>query len=208
MDELKEQLEFVKENISKTRNDINENMEQVSDLSLSKRRLIDCKRDIDRFEAVLVERDNKYSCAKASLEAIEKASDYIKETYTDDLSRSIGKVLYELTDVYNEVVITNDYEFFIKDKDQGRLITIEQLSMGLLDQLYFAVRLGLMDTVNKNDKTPLVLDDCFVHYDDDRLTNVLQVINKLKRQVIILTCQGREQYLLDQLEIQHNNVEI
>jgi uncharacterized protein YhaN len=183
-------------------------MKLVNDLSVSKKRLMDSKRDILRFEAVLLERDNKFSYARKSLDAIEKAATYIKETYTDDLSFSIGKVLYELTDVYDEVVITNEYEFFIKDKEKGRLISIDQVSMGLLDQLYFAVRLGLIDAVNKNDKTPLVLDDCFVHYDDERLAKVLKVMNKLKRQVLILTCQTREQNLLKKLRIKHTKIEI
>lgn len=207
-DALQDRLNLVNDNISDTRSEIQDNREIVNDLSIAKRRLIEAKREISRFEDILTDREENFNFTDQSLKSIEAAATFIKDSYTDDLTESVGKVLYDLTGTYDEVQITSDYEFFVKNKDKGRSVPIEQLSKGLLDQLYFAVRVGLMDTVNRQDKTPLVLDDTFVHYDDDRLANVLKVISKLNRQIIILTCQKREMNILDKLNINYTQVHV
>lgn len=63
-------------------------------------------------------------------------------------------------------------------------------SAGTLDQLYFAIRLGLCDTLFPQ-KTPLLLDDPFVHYDHDRLQNALELLQRVSEQcqVILFSCR-------------------
>jgi uncharacterized protein YhaN len=183
-------------------------MSRVNEASVMKKRLIETNREINKMMHTLSDRDAKYVITQAAYNKFVQAADFIKESYTGGLSKAIGKVLYQLTGLYDEIIITSDYEFYLVDSQNNKKISVDQLSRGLLDQLYFAVRVGLMDTVNRNDKTPLVLDDSFVHYDDDRLMNVLKFIYKLKRQVIILTCQKREEQMLTDLGIAFSSVNL
>ncbi len=63
------------------------------------------------------------------------------------------------------------------------------LSRGTRDQLYLAVRVGLIDALSGGRKLPLILDDPCVHFDDQRLQAAMKVLEEIarERQVIILT---------------------
>ena len=70
-------------------------------------------------------------------------------------------------------------------------------SDGTVDQLYLALRLAVARELLPH--APLVLDDAMVRFDNDRLEAALAIL-KLEakhKQVIIFTCHGREQQLLE-----------
>ena len=73
------------------------------------------------------------------------------------------------------------------------------LSQGTADQLYLAVRLALCSLLLSGaEKAPLVLDDALCNFDDRRAGLALQVLldTAQERQVLLVTCQGRERELL------------
>lgn len=49
-----------------------------------------------------------------------------------------------------------------------------------------------------NEKMPIILDEAFAYYDDDRLENIIKFLsdNMKDHQVIIFTCTKREQEIL------------
>ena len=51
---------------------------------------------------------------------------------------------------------------------------------------------------------PLILDDTFGFYDEKRLANTLQWLAENKKQVLIFTCQKREEELLKKMHIPYN----
>lgn len=57
---------------------------------------------------------------------------------------------------------------------------------------------------------PIILDEAFAYYDEERLTNILKYINEEfgKHQIIIFTCTNRENKILDNLRIEYRNIEI
>ena len=69
------------------------------------------------------------------------------------------------------------------------------LSRGTLDELYFSLRLALCELILPEEGSPpIVLDDAFVNFDDERLSRALMLLKKLseKRQIILFSCHGRE----------------
>ena len=72
------------------------------------------------------------------------------------------------------------------------------LSRGTADQLYLAVRLAVCQLCLP-EKPPIVLDDAFVCFDDERMERALTLIRELSRQqqVILFSCQKREQEALN-----------
>ena len=68
-----------------------------------------------------------------------------------------------------------------------------------MDQLYLALRLAVSEELTP--EAPLVLDDAFVRFDDDRLKEALNILNQSgkDKQVILFTCQSREQKILEEL---------
>ena len=69
-----------------------------------------------------------------------------------------------------------------------------EMSRGTREQLYLALRFGLIEEYEKrSEPLPLVMDDIFVNFDDDRNNQILDRLREFsdKRQVIVLTCHKR-----------------
>ena len=65
------------------------------------------------------------------------------------------------------------------------------LSRGTLDQIYLSLRLSLMDHLDEGfERLPLFMDEVFVNWDQNRLNNGLDVLDRVlaKRQVFVFTC--------------------
>lgn len=57
---------------------------------------------------------------------------------------------------------------------------------------------------------PIILDESFAYYDEERLENILKYLHTEfeNSQIIIFTCTNREKEILNRLEIKYQNVEI
>ena len=60
------------------------------------------------------------------------------------------------------------------------------------------------------EKMPIILDEAFAYYDNERLKNILLYLAKefYDRQIIIFTCTDREKNILNQENINYNFIEI
>ena len=80
-----------------------------------------------------------------------------------------------------------------------------------MDQIYLALRLAaskLMQT-SVSDKLPLIFDDSFAMYDEQRLTSSLEFITEIHEgQILLFTCHTRERRLLDQAEHTYQLIEL
>ncbi len=57
---------------------------------------------------------------------------------------------------------------------------------------------------------PIILDEVFAYFDNERLENILKFIadNYKGNQIIILTCSNREKDILDKLNIKYNLINL
>jgi chromosome segregation protein len=64
-----------------------------------------------------------------------------------------------------------------------------QLSQGTRDQVALALRLAVLDRIADEVPLPLVLDDPFLHWDDERVRHARAMLEALaaERQVVLLT---------------------
>jgi len=72
----------------------------------------------------------------------------------------------------------------------GRVLDVAALSTGTRDQLYLALRLAALEgLIERRGAMPLVLDDLFVHFDDDRTEAGLRVLEEIaeRTQVLLFT---------------------
>ena len=93
--------------------------------------------------------------------------------------------------------------------ENGNYVNANLLSTGTIDQLHLALRLATMDEITK-ERMPIILDEPFVYYDDERLENILNFLNNVynNKQIIIFTCSKREIEILDKNKINYNFVEL
>ena len=80
---------------------------------------------------------------------------------------------------------------------------------GTIDQLYLSLRLAITKELTK-ENMPIILDEAFAYYDDERLENIIRYLSEefKSEQIIIMTCTDREQKILDKLGIEYTNIEM
>ena len=100
-------------------------------------------------------------------------------------------------------------QYLVEQIENGNYISAERLSSGTVDQLYLSLRLAILDSMSE-EKIPIILDEAFSHFDDKRLENILQYINNKfgDRQLIIFTCNRREEQALKNLKIKYNLINL
>ena len=147
-------------------------------------------------------------------DTIEIAKEVLKESY-DELKNNVGPefdkklsyIVEKITnDQYNDVYIDNEHNIKIKT-EHGEYVNLERFSTGTIEQVNLALRLAYIDTISK-EKLPIILDEAFAFYDDERLANIMKFLNKEyeDRQVIIFTCSNREKKIIDEEKIPVNIV--
>lgn len=178
------------------------------------------------IQADLKEKQTQYENLQEQLEELEILSNTIYQLEQKKLAVNIAeekilalakKMQSELKDVLNEKAskilaqITNQKYIYINIEetlkmnvlDGDRIIDVERLSRGTMEQIYFAIRMAATELLQKEEQ-PVILDDTFVYYDDERLKSTLKWLAENKKQVIIFTCQKREMQCLNELGVKYN----
>ena len=154
----------------------------------------------------LEEKNDSINLAKELLnKAYIKMKNSITPKFTNNLSNNIKRIS---NNKYSKVGI-NDEKGLIIENEYGDYIPAERLSLGTIDQLYLSLRLSMIDDLS-TEKMPIMLDEAFAYFDDERLENVLNFLNENmnEHQVIIFSCTKREKEILDKLNIEYNFVEM
>lgn len=127
--------------------------------------------------------------------AMERISQVVSSMQVDTgqfLKKRTSEIFAQITGgKYRWVEVSEDLMLGVHG--QEHYIPVEQLSRGTIWQLYFALRMAANEVLGQNEELPVILDDAFVMYDEKRLGQSLSWLAGQKRQVILFTCQKREQ---------------
>lgn len=170
------------------------------------------KNEAEHLKHVLAE--NKH--IQEELDAVDLAQDTmtnLSTTIRDSFGLYLNKTASELIEgitggIYRSMSIDQDLNIFMNTPT--RLVPIEQVSSGTMDQIYLAVRLAAAKLViGDKGNMPLIFDDSFALYDDDRLKTALKWLSKAwDKQCIIFTCHQREEEILKEEGITHQIIQI
>ena len=150
----------------------------------------------------LNEMNKSFELAKEILtNAYERMKNTVTPKFTTELSRNISNIT---NGKYNNIRF-NDEEGLIVELSNGEFIPANKLSVGTIDQLYLSLRLSMIEDLS-NENMPIILDEAFAYFDEERLENILKYMDdKFKRhQIILLTCTNREKLLLEKNNINFN----
>lgn len=92
---------------------------------------------------------------------------------------------------YHRIVVPLEEDIWYAEDSGGRRWPLHQLSRGTAEQMYLAVRLGLIDDLRKRGLAPpVVIDDVLVNFDPERRGRAAALLAELARegQVFYLTC--------------------
>lgn len=202
--------------LEEIQNEINDKKLELHRIELNKNNIMPQLEDLAQIEEELVSTEEEYDglmkknnsiiVVKQALEdAYEKMKSNVTPKFTNSLSENIAKIS---NNKYNKVAI-NDENGMMVELASGEYVPAERLSLGTIDQLYLSLRLS-MNTEVSNENMPVILDEAFAYYDDDRLENILKFLadNYKDKQIIILTCTNREEQIYNKLGYQFNKVRL
>ncbi|MGM9974279.1 MAG: AAA family ATPase [Clostridiaceae bacterium] len=132
---------------------------------------------------------------------LQESYNQVQKSYAPTINREVGELLARITgNKYYEVKVSEEYSLTLRDNERDTLFNGDFLSSGTFDQAYLALRLAMIMLIFPDKELPIILDDAFVQYDDERLKSTLSVLSEIakSKQIIIFTCQRREvDYLKD-----------
>ena len=73
---------------------------------------------------------------------------------------------------------------------------------------HFALRMAVGDVLCSQEPLPVVLDDVFAMYDEERLMETLQWLIEHKQQVLVFTCHKREEQILNAYGMHYHRVDV
>ena len=197
-------------------NNINEKKLEIHRIELNKNNIMPQLEDLAQVEEELViteeeyqdlmKKNNSMMVVKQALEdAYEKMKNNVTPKYTNGLSENIARIS---DGKYNKVSI-NDETGMMVELQSGEYVPADKLSLGTVDQLYLSLRLS-MNTEVSSENMPIILDEAFAYYDDERLENILKYLadNYGNKQIIILTCTNREENIFSKLGYEFNKVRL
>ena len=173
--------------------------------------LYSLKNENDKLKQELINNDiinKEIDSIDLAIESLTNLSNEIHIMFGTHLNKSISKYIVALTNgkydslnVDDSLNVTINYE--------GKTIPLSKISTGTIDQVYLALRLAISDIVCSNHEyLPLLFDDCFAMYDNNRLSSTLKYLDTLKTQIIVFTCHTRERAFLEHNKINFNSIEI
>ncbi|WP_186672126.1 AAA family ATPase [Sporosarcina sp. BP05] len=138
----------------------------------------------------LAELAKKWSERKAITEAIRRTMSELKEKKLPEVLEAAEKLFCELTGGnYESLSVTETGHFEVLAKS-GMRYPIVELSQATKEQAYISLRLALAASIVSTAPFPLMLDDPFVHFDEERLSRMIELLDNLqnKHQFIYFTC--------------------
>ena len=164
-------------------------------------------RDPSELTAQLAEKRRKLAALQAEYKAIQLAMDTLSaanQTLQNRFSPALGARTAEIFSAltggrYDKVLLDRTLALSAEPSGDPTPRSIQVLSQGAADQLYLAVRLAICQLVLPPEKhIPLILDDVFASFDDQRLAAALEWLfqESQNRQILLFTCHDRERTYL------------
>jgi uncharacterized protein YhaN len=143
----------------------------------------------------LKEATGEWIKAKIAQELLNKAISKYENTRQPEVINQATAVFSGITNSkYSKVIMRAEQSEIVIQDAHGTSKKVNELSRGTLEELYFAMRIGLiMEYEKRAEPMPFVMDDSFVNFDDDRRARAIEAITEFSkgRQIIILTCHDK-----------------
>jgi len=172
-------------------------------------KLVNIQEELQSLKETKLELEEKRENIKRTIEYLEIAYNKMKEQITPKFTEELSNVMDKISNSkYKNVRINTNGEIIV-EQNNGEYINAENLSIGTIDQLYLALRLATIKEISK-ENMPIILDEAFAYYDEERLENILSYLaNEYReKQIIIFTCTDREKEILRKLNLNYNLIQL
>ena len=208
-DKLEKEIEISNKKIVEYKLKLNSIEHEENNINNKLEEYISKEEEYENLQEQLNELQEKNKCILATKDLLEKAYEKMKDNVTPRFTQNLSNIANTISNGKYKKVVFNQEKGLIVELENGDYISANRLSTGTIDELYLSLRLSMLDEISE-EKMPIILDEAFAYFDDERLKNCLLFLEKQsnEHQIIILTCSNREKQILDSLNIQYNLVEL
>lgn len=187
-------------NVEYLQQEVSELSMQLEAMEESREELLAAKEQPDGYAEELAALD-------LSMQMIADIAISMQRGISQRLRRRISEILSELTDGrYRMVSMNEKMEMELHTEDT--CLSLYQVSSGTVEQVYFALRMAVMEILCSDEEMPVLLDEIFAMYDERRMERALLWLYKNRGQAVIFTCQDREMRTMDRLGIPYRRIEL
>lgn len=174
--------------------------------------LSNCKNKAKALKRTLAENDRIHDEIVAidlAQETMTDLSSSIRDFFGLYLNKEASQYITGITGgIYDSMSIDENLNVFLNTKT--KLVPLENVSSGTMDQVYLALRLAAAKLLQGSGSGfPLIFDDSFTQYDDERLKTALEwLASAYGGQIIIFTCHRREAQMLRARQVEFQLIEM
>ena len=152
------------------------------------------------------ELERRKAALELASEQLTELSLQLQKQMEERMNEKVSHIICKITGgKYTRLTVSGNLRMSLVQ--DGRRIPAERLSEGTAEQVYLALRTASSDILY-GEEFPLILDDTFAYYDDVRLEHVLRWLAERNQQIIVFTCQKREEEILKRCKIPYKKCEI
>lgn len=209
IEEIQKQIEASEQQIMNYRLQLNSLEYEDKNISEKLEEIVSLKEEYENLKEQLQIVEEKNKCIQATKELLEKAYEQMKKSVTPKFTQNLSELIQKITDGKYQKISIHEEKGLIVELENGEYKSANFLSVGTIDQLYLSLRLAMLDEISK-EKMPIILDEAFAYFDDERLKNsLLFLMEQVKEhQIILFTCTKREKQILDELNLDYHWIEL
>ena len=158
------------------------------------------RQQLSKVDGRIAELEKVYAAVVLAQQTLDQAKLELQRRFAPRISLRAQELFSALTGGrYQRISLGEDLAVSTAAEGEDTLRGSLWRSDGTADQLYLALRLAVAEELTP--EAPLVLDDAFVRFDEERLRNILNILNQTgeSKQVILFTCQNRERNIMEEL---------
>jgi uncharacterized protein YhaN len=203
--------------------------EKQTELEGKLQHLVNVKNRVEMLKRTISENDaitEEIDAVNLAYETMTELEGSIRSSFGHHLNKEAGDLISGITGgVYDSMWIDQNLDIYMNTPT--KLVPIEDVSSGTMDQIYLALRLAASRLMQKKEpdevvsaisstqadseksRLPLIFDDSFAMYDEKRLNSALHFIMEIhKGQILLFTCHTRERRMLKESKDKFNFIEL
>ena len=162
--------------------------------------------ELDEINEQSREYEMKRQAVQMAAEHLEQLSGAMRGYLKRDLNEKASAIIREITGGKYTKLVT-DEKLHVSLVTDEKLVEIEQVSRGTVEQIYLALRMAVGELLCE-EEMPVILDDVFAYYDEERMLQTLKWLKAHKKQVLLFTCQKREEQVMNEAGIAYHKIEL
>lgn len=143
-----------------------------------------------------------------AISTLQQVSASIYSEFGSSFNEEVSHIMEAITDHrYRRILI--DEQMGIQVEQNGKFIGIDHVSLGTTEQIYFAIRMAAGKLFGKGERLPIMIDDVFGSFDEQRLGRTLSFLSECGHpQVFLFTCNRRIRDILINQRIDFSYLEL